>query len=84
MQSATSAKTSLHTYLTARQRRSVIAVLALTAGCCNALVSPIAPAAGKALRSEEVAAEPEVPKYPTVNVRKPRLMQHAIGSVQSR
>jgi hypothetical protein len=83
MQSATSAKTSLHTYLTARQRRSVIAVLALTAGC-NALVSPIAPAAGKALRSEEVAAEPEVPKYPTVNVRKPRLMQHAIGSVQSR
>ena len=83
MQSATSAKTSLHTYLTARQRRSVIAVLALTAGC-NAFVSPIAPAAGKALRSEEVAAEPEVPKYPTVNVRKPRLMQHAIGSVQSR
>lgn len=82
MQSAASATHRCVPYLTARQRRSVIAVLALTAGC-DAFVSPVTKAA-TALRSEEVAAEPEVPKYPTVNVRKPRLMQHAIGSVQSR
>ena len=53
--------------LTAVQRRSVIAVLALTAGC-NAFVAPQHPATGKALRAAAVEEEPEAPKYPTVNV----------------
>ena len=48
-------------------RRSVIVALALAAGC-QAFVSPVHPATGKALRAAAIEEEPEAPKYPTVNV----------------
>ena len=50
-------------------RRSVIAVLALTAGAA-AFVAPQHPATGKALRAAAIEEEPAAPKYPTVNVRR--------------
>ena len=57
------------------QRRSVIAILALTAGA-TAFVAPQHPATGKALRAAAIEEEPEAPKYPTVNVRVQRLITH--------
>ena len=56
-------------------RRSVIVALALAAGC-QAFVSPVHPATGKALRAAAIEEEPEAPKYPTVNVRLQRLITH--------
>ena len=67
MQCARRANTSLlhHPHLSPI-RRSVIAVLAFTAGC--QAFAPVAPAAKTQLRAAAVEEEPEAPKYPTVNV----------------
>ena len=78
MQCASRANTSLlHPAYAQPIRRSVIAVLAFTAGC-QAFVAPQHPATGKALRAAAIEEEPEVPKYPTVNARLQRLIMHRL------